>query len=65
MNNGNREYRSDVFSMLLEYPENALSLFNVMNNSHYTDATLVEICTMERGVSLTVRNDASFIVDIY
>lgn len=63
MNNGNREYRSDVFSMLLEYPENALSLFNVMNNSHYTDATLVEICTMERGVSLTVRNDASFIVD--
>ncbi|MCQ2535433.1 MAG: Rpn family recombination-promoting nuclease/putative transposase [Lachnospiraceae bacterium] len=59
----NREYRSDVFCMLLEYPENALSLFNAMNESDYTDPDVVEICTMENGVSLTVRNDASFIID--
>lgn len=30
---GNREYKSDVFSMLLEDPENALSLYNAMNDS--------------------------------
>lgn len=32
---GNREYKSDVFSMLLEDPENALSLYNAMNDSDY------------------------------
>ena len=32
---GNREYKSDVFSMLLENPENALSLYNAMNDSDY------------------------------
>lgn len=63
MERGNREYKSDVFSMLLEQPENALSLFNAMNGSNYTDPSLVEICTLEKSVSLTVRNDASFIVD--
>lgn len=40
---GNREYKSDVFSMLMENPENALSLYNAMNGSNYTDPGLVEI----------------------
>ena len=55
---GNREYKSDVFSMLMEDPENALSLYNAMNGSDYTDPELVEICTLDRGISLTVHNDA-------
>ena len=63
MNSSNREYKSDVFCMLLEYPENALSLFNAMNGSDYTDPSIVEVCTLEKSISLTVRNDASFIVD--
>ena len=37
---GNREYKSDVFSMLMEDPENALSLYNAMNDSDYTDPNL-------------------------
>lgn len=61
---GNREYKSDVFSMLMEDPENALSLYNAMNGSDYTDPELVEICTLDRGISLTVHNDASFVLDM-
>lgn len=61
---GNREYKSDVFSMLLEDPQNALDLYNAVNNSDYTDSNLVEMCTLDRGISLTVRNDASFILDM-
>lgn len=57
---GNREYKSDVFSMLMEDKENALSLYNAMNDSHYTDADMVEMKTLDRGISLTVRNDAAF-----
>ena len=61
---GNREYKSDVFSMLMEEPENALSLYNAINGSDYTDSTMVEICTLDRGISLSVRNDAAFILDL-
>lgn len=61
---GNREYKSDVFSMLMEDPNNALNLYNAMNNSDYTDPELVEICVLDKGVSLTVHNDASFVLDM-
>ena len=60
---GNREYKSDVFSMLMEDKANALQLYNAMNDSNYTDPDLVEMHTLDKGVSLTVRNDAAFVVD--
>lgn len=63
MNDGNREYKSDVFSMLLKDKKNALSVYNVLNGSNLTDPEQVEMCTLEGGISLSVRNDAAFIVD--
>lgn len=61
---GNREYKSDVFCMLMEDRRNALELYNAVNHSDYTDPGQVEICTLDRGISLTVRNDASFVLDM-
>lgn len=61
---GNREYKSDVFSMLMEDPQNALDLYNAMNQSDYADPGLVEICVLDKGISLTVHNDASFVLDM-
>ncbi len=60
---GNREYKSDVFSMLMEDKRNALSLYNALNHSAYTNPEDVQICTLNKGISLTVRNDASFVLD--
>lgn len=60
--NGNREYKSDVFSMLMKEPQNALTLYNAINGSNYTDPNEVEIYTLEMAISLSVRNDASFIL---
>jgi len=60
---GNREYKSDVFSMLMKDKANALQLYNALNDSSYDDPDLVEIYTMDKGVSLTVRNDAAFVLD--
>ena len=60
---GNREYKSDVFSMLMKDKSNALQLYNAVNHSDYKDPELVELQMMDKGVSLTVRNDASFVVD--
>jgi hypothetical protein len=59
---GNREYKSDVFSMLMEDKQNALQVYNALNGSDYTDPELVEICNLDRGVSLSVRNDAAFLL---
>ena len=61
---GNREYKSDVFSMLMEDKNNALQLYNAMNGSDYSDPEMVEICNLDKGVSLTVRNDAAFVLDM-
>ena len=60
--NGNSEYKNDVFCMLMEYPENALEIYNALNNTDYKDSGLVEMKTIKGGISLSVRNDASFIV---
>lgn len=62
---GNREYKSDVFSMMLRIPEYALDVYNAMNGSDYTNAELIEIILLENGISLSIRNDASFFISNY
>ena len=61
---GNRQYKSDVFSMLLEEPKNALEVFNAVNGTDYDDPSKVEIYLLDKGVSLSIYNDASFILDM-
>mgnify|MGYP000690638242 FL=1 len=63
--NGNREYKSDVISMMLQIPEYALDVYNAMNNSAYTDSAMIQIMRLENGISLSVRNDASFFISNY
>jgi len=60
----NREYKSDAFSMLMEDKRYALDVYNVLNESDYSDPDEVEIVLLEKGVSLSIRNDASFIIDM-
>jgi hypothetical protein len=60
----NREYRSDVFSLLLHDKSRALDVYNAMNDSDYTDPESIEMVPIaDRGISLSIRNDASFVVD--
>lgn len=40
---GNKEYRSDVFSMLLQDKKRALEIYNAINETAYDDPELVEI----------------------
>ena len=61
---GNREFKSDVFGMLMEEPKYALEVYNALNHSDYRDPELIEVCNLERGISLSVRNDAAFILDM-
>ncbi len=60
----NKEYKSDVFSMLLQDKNRALEVYNAINGTDYNDPELVEMTTLDdKSFSLTVRNDASFILD--
>ena len=63
--NDNREYKSDVISMMLQIPEYALDVYNAMNDSAYTDPNMIQIMRLENGISLSVRNDASFFISNY
>lgn len=42
--NGNKEYRSDVFSMLLQDKRRALEVYNAMNETAYDDPELELVC---------------------
>lgn len=60
----NKEYKSDVFSMLLQDKKRAMEIYNTINGTDYDDPELVEMTTLDdKSFSLTVRNDASFILD--
>ena len=57
----NKEYKSDVFSMLLQDKKRAMEIYNAINGTDYDDPELVEMTTLDdKSFSLTVRNDASF-----
>ena len=63
---GNREYRSDVFCLLFRDKRRALELYNALNGSFYDDPGQVETVELGNGgISLSVRNDASFILDAH
>ena len=60
----NREYKSTVFSKLFgEDKENALSLYNAVNNSNYTNADDLIFTTLEDVVYMKMKNDVSFLFD--
>lgn len=62
-NKGNREYKSDVFSMLMQDKKNALEVFNVLNHSDYDNPDELKIITTSHGIFLSIRNDASLLID--
>lgn len=58
----NFEYKSDAFSMLMQNPVYALNVYNSLNNSEYENPDDLKVYLLENGISLTLRNDASFII---
>lgn len=47
---GNREYKSDVFSMLMQDKRRALELYNAINNTEYYNPDDVEMVTLDGGI---------------
>lgn len=47
---GNREYKSDVFSMLMQDKRRALELYNAINNTECDNPDDVEMVTLDGGI---------------
>ena len=61
---GNKKYKDTLFKFLFgnpKYKEFTLSLYNAMNNSHYTNAEDIQINTLEDAIYIKMKNDVSFI----
>ncbi|MBQ1927035.1 MAG: hypothetical protein II180_13055 [Proteobacteria bacterium] len=60
-----REYKDRLFTFIFGSEENrewTLSLYNAVNDSHYTDASAIEITTIKEVIYLGMHNDVSFII---
>ena len=59
----NREHKSSLFTYMLSHKEYALQVYNVLNNSNYTNLEDIEITTLENVVFINIKNDVSFVLD--
>ena len=59
----NRNYKDTVFRMLFSDRKNLLSLYNAVNQKHYTDPEDLEIATLENAIYMGMKNDLAFIID--
>lgn len=64
-NQVNKEHKDRLFNYIFGRPENrewTLSLYNAVNESHYTDASLIEFNTLKDVLYIGMRNDTSFLI---
>ena len=60
----NKKYKDTVFRKLFgENKGNALSLYNAVNHTSYTDPDDLEYTTLEDVIYMKYKNDVSFLVD--
>ena len=60
-----REYKDRLFNLLFGSEENkawTLSLYNAINQSHYDDASQIQIISIREVMYLSMHNDVSFMV---
>lgn len=58
----NRNYKDSIFRLLFsESKENALSLYNAVNGTHYTNAEDLVVTNLEDAFYVSIKNDAAFV----
>ena len=64
----NRTYKDKLFRLIFgkaEEKENILDLYNSLNDSSYTNAEDIDICTLEDSIYMSMKNDVAFVLDSY
>ena len=60
--NTQRNFKDTVYRMLFKEPINALSLYNSLNGTAYTDESMLEFNTLENAIYMGIKNDLSFLI---
>ena len=66
MASANREYKDRLFHFIFSeesYKDWALSLYNAVNHTHYTDTDLLTFNTIREVMYFGMHNDVSFLID--
>ena len=60
-------FRDNVFCMLFREKKNLLELYNALNDTDYTNVDDLDVTTLQGGVYMKYKNDASFVFgqDLY
>ena len=60
-------FRDNVFCMLFRDKKNLLELYNALNDTDYTNVDDLDVTTLQGGVYMKYKNDASFVFgqDLY
>jgi len=59
---GNREYKDSVFTMLFSIKKNSLELYNAIENTNYGSDTDIKITTLSNVLVKGPKNDISFVL---
>lgn len=60
---GNRNYKDTIFRMIFREKRHLLSLYNAMNEKHYTDEEALQIVTLDNAIYMEMKNDLAFVID--
>ena len=61
----NREHKDRLFKKVFSEKKDLLSLYNAINDSDYDDPEELQIYTMDNFIYMRMKNDLSFLLDIY
>lgn len=59
----NRTYKSSLFEQIFNSKSEALSLYNAINGTNYTDEKALSITTLKGALFMGYKNDVSFLLD--
>lgn len=56
------DYKDRLFRMIFNDKEKLLELYNAMNRSDYTDASELQVVTLENAIYLSMKNDVAYVL---
>ena len=62
MKEAQKKYKDTVFRLLYKDPARALSLYNSIMGTDYSDVEMLQFNTLENAIYMNVKNDLSFII---
>ena len=58
----NRTYKDTIFNLLFQQKVEALSLYNAIRGTKFTDPEALRIVTLDTGIYLSYKNDVAFMI---